>query len=202
MIKAILFDFDGVLTIDKTGSQSILRYLAAQTGLSEDLLRTEYYKYNKDLLYGKITHCDMWESFCESVGCQIDYNVLTESFQNTPLDKDMITLVKELKQSFLIGMITDNKVDRIDTILGFFHLRDIFDAVSVSAQCGSGKSDKLIFEETLSQLNMQPDECIFIDNTEKNLIIPKQMGFHTILFDDTNREIEVFRKELQHLLQL
>lgn len=28
MIKAILFDFDGVLTIDKTGSASITAYIA------------------------------------------------------------------------------------------------------------------------------------------------------------------------------
>lgn len=103
MIKAILFDFDGVLTIDKTGSQSILRYLAAQTGLSEELLRTKYYKYNKDLLCGKITHCDMWESFCESVGCQIDYNVLAESFQNTPLDKDMIKGQENLSVNFHVS---------------------------------------------------------------------------------------------------
>ncbi|MBE7059166.1 MAG: haloacid dehalogenase, partial [Ruminococcaceae bacterium] len=28
MIKAVLFDFDGVLTIDKTGSTSITNYLS------------------------------------------------------------------------------------------------------------------------------------------------------------------------------
>ncbi len=55
MIKAILFDFDGVLTIDKTGSQSIIKYLARITGISKDALKREYYKYNKDLLYGEIT---------------------------------------------------------------------------------------------------------------------------------------------------
>lgn len=34
MIKAILFDFDGVLTIDKYGSDSILRYLSQNTAVS------------------------------------------------------------------------------------------------------------------------------------------------------------------------
>ena len=33
MIKAVLFDFDGVLTTDATGSESILNYICKKTGL-------------------------------------------------------------------------------------------------------------------------------------------------------------------------
>ncbi|NOW05387.1 hypothetical protein [Clostridium beijerinckii] len=34
MIKAILFDFDGVLTADATGSLSICKYICKKTGLN------------------------------------------------------------------------------------------------------------------------------------------------------------------------
>lgn len=33
MIKAVLFDFDGVLTTDATGSQSICNYICKETGV-------------------------------------------------------------------------------------------------------------------------------------------------------------------------
>lgn len=39
MIKAILFDFDGVLTTDRTGSLSICNYICKKTGIDLELLK-------------------------------------------------------------------------------------------------------------------------------------------------------------------
>lgn len=200
MIEAILFDFDGVLTVDKTGSQSVLRYLSAKTGIAEDVLGREYYKYNKALLYGEMAHRDMWEDFQRALGKEIPFDVLRDAFRNTILDWDMIGYVRELKKNYLVGLITDNKVDRIDEILTWYQLRDLFDAVAVSAKCGFGKQEMHIFEMTLAALRVKPEECVFIDNTEKNLVIPRQMGIHTILFDDENRDMGQFKKKLQEIL--
>lgn len=36
MIKAVLFDFDGILTTDKTGSDSIANDICANTGMERD----------------------------------------------------------------------------------------------------------------------------------------------------------------------
>lgn len=53
MIKAIFFDFDGVLTTDPTGSVSITNYLAAKAGISVEHIRKCYLPYNQQLLTGK-----------------------------------------------------------------------------------------------------------------------------------------------------
>ncbi len=200
MIKAILFDFDGVLTIDKTGSTTITNYISQKTGILLDLVKSCYYKYNKRLLYGEIAHEDMWEDFCNDIGQPIDYQVLTDSFIYTALDKTMIDYIKELKETYLIGMITDNKCDRIHTILTHNELKNYFDVVAISAEHHSGKDNLSIFQYVLNQLNVSPEECVFIDNTAKNLIIPEQMGMHTILFDDEKRDFEAFSEELKYIL--
>lgn len=88
----------------------------------------------------------------------------------------------------------------MEEILTWHQLKDLFDAVTVSAQCGYGKQEIPIFEMTLDALQVKPEACVFIDNAEKNLVIPKQMGMHTILFDDENRNIEQFKKGLQEVL--
>ena len=90
MIKAVLFDFDGVLTIDKTGSQSIIDYFAQKTGIEVASLESSYYKHNKGLLCGEISHKDIWQVFCDDVGRNLDYHLLLEAFQNTRLDYEMI----------------------------------------------------------------------------------------------------------------
>ena len=199
-MQAILFDFDGVLTIDKYGSDSILRYLSENTPVPIDTLKREYYRINRGLLYGEYTHKDIWADYCKNVGCDIDFQILIDSFINTPLDNDMLSLVSDLKQNYLIGMITDNKVDRITEILKHHNLNDLFDVVTISAECKCGKNDRKIFDTTLKSLNVEPDECIFIDNSEKNLVVPQELGIHTILFDDENRDIETFKKRLNKLL--
>ena len=199
-MKAILFDFDGVLTIDKYGSDSILRYLGENTDVPIDVLKREYYKINPGLLYGEYTHKDIWAEYCKNVGRDIVFQILIDSFINTPLDNEMISLVRELKTKYKIGMITDNKVDRVTEILRFHNLTDLFDLVTISAVCKCGKSDRKIFDITLKSLNVEPSECIFIDNSEKNLVVPHDLGIRTILFDDENRNIKLFRNQLSKLL--
>jgi len=201
MIKAVLFDFDGVLTIDKTGSTSITRYLAQQTGLPLEAVKEAYYQFNKALLYGKLVHEEMWQDFCERLHTPIDYQLLIDSFIHTELDEQMIALLKELKQQYHIGLITDNKCDRINAILQHHGWEALFDVVAVSAALHTGKEQPEIFRYVLKQLNLTPEECVFIDNTAKNLIVPKELGMHTILFDDAGRDTEAFRQTLMALLQ-
>lgn len=200
MIKAILFDFDGVLTIDKTGSQSILNYIAKETNLSPEALKTAYHTFNRGLLHGNFTHKDIWKDFCNMIGCDIDYSILIDSFKHTPIDHDMISIVKELGASYQIGMITDNKCDRIEEIISHYRFEELFDVISVSAAYKSGKEERLIFEKTVEALTVSPKQCIFIDNSPKNLIVPRQMGMQTILFDDENRNAKAFQKMLHDMI--
>ena len=200
MIKAILFDFDGVLTIDKTGSTSITKYIAEQTGLPLSSVKDAYYKFNKALLYGKLTHPEMWQEFCELLQTAIDYQVLTDSFIHTALDEKMVNLLKTLKSRYRIGLITDNKRDRIDAIIRHHGWEDLFDVVAVSADLHSGKEQPEIFRYVFEQLSLSPEECVFIDNTAKNLVVPETLGMHTVLFDDERRDVRAFEQTLRTLL--
>lgn len=188
MIKAILFDFDGVLTTDATGSQSICNYICKKTGLDIEKFEKEYYKYNDDLLYGEINHEEIWEKLCKGLNTKIDINTLYESFINTPIDNKMIAFIDELKeQNYKIGMVTDNKKDRIDDIVKYYDWNKIFDSITISAEVGSGKDCNEIFVKTIDCLNVNAVECVFIDNQEKNLIIPKSMGMNVIYFNQDER---------------
>lgn len=201
MIKAILFDFDGVLTIDKTGSASITAYIAQMSGLPLELVRQCYAPFNKGLLYDGVRYEEIWPDFCRSVGRKIDYQVLIDSFVHTPLDEHMIRLVRTLKKSYLTGLITDNKADRINVILEKRQLIDCFDAVAVSANLRCGRDRPEIFEHAMQSLQVRPEECVFIDNTAQNLIVPERLGMKTILFDDSVRDISAFEVILRGLLK-
>jgi len=200
MIKAILFDFDGVLTTDATGTQSICNYICKKTGLDAETFKKEYYQYNKDLLYGKTNHENIWDTLCKGLNTKIDIKILKESFVNTPIDSEMIGIVEKLKQqNYKIAMVTDNKKDRIDNIVDFYDWDKLFDEITISSEVGSGKDNNEIFEKTIKNLNVNADECVFIDNQKKNLIIPESMGIKVIYFDHDNRSYDNLIKEFRKL---
>jgi putative hydrolase of the HAD superfamily len=200
LVKAILFDLDGVLTTDATGTQSICNYICKKTGLDSETFKKEYYQYNKDLLNGKINHENIWDKLCKGLNTNIDIEILKESFVNTPMDSKMLRIVSELKQqNYKIAMVTDNKKDRIDSIVNFYNWDKLFDEITISAEVGLGKDNSEIFEKTIKNLNVNADECVFIDNQKKNLIIPESMGMKVIYFDHDKRSYDSLFGEFRKL---
>ncbi|MBQ8201767.1 MAG: HAD-IA family hydrolase [Clostridia bacterium] len=195
MPRAVLFDLDGVLTTDKTGSQSTLRSLADHTGLPEETLRTAYCRHNRALLNGSTTHAAIWPELCAEAGQEIDLALLHTAFIETPMDGGMLAIAREMKaQGCRIALVTDNKADRVHAILKHHGLHDLFDAVAISAEVGSGKGERAIFDAALIRLGVTAEDCVFIDNTAQNLAVPQAMGMQTILFDDETRDVEGLRR--------
>ena len=192
-IKGIFWDFDGVITTEKMGSPTITSYISQYTGLPYDLVNTEYRKFNNDMLYGKITHQDMWSAFCEAIGREVPYEILSEAFLNVKLDSKVIDIIRECKKKYLVGMITDNKADRMEAILENTELKGLFDVVIISANVHSRKTEERIFEEALNQSGLVAAECVFIDNTLENLDAPNRMGFKTVFFDDEKRDYDLLK---------
>lgn len=52
------------------------------------------------------------------------------------------------------------------------------------------KPDKEIFTYTLKRLGCNPEQCIFIDNSIKNLLVAEELGIQTILFNRDGVEYE------------
>lgn len=71
---------------------------------------------------------------------------------------------------------------------------DIFDPCILSCEVGLQKPGKEIFKLALERANLKPEECVFIDNKEENLIDPKELGFYVILFENNKKTLEELNK--------
>jgi putative hydrolase of the HAD superfamily len=199
MIKAIFFDFDGVLTLDKTGSYTICKYISKAAGVDFEKLSRAYKKFNNDLLFGKTTHEKIWNSLCVELAAEIDINHLYDSFINTPLNIPIIDLVKKLKILYKTSIITDNKKDRIAAVIDKQKLAEIFNSIIVSADIGSGKDNAEIFYKAADSVNVKFKECIFIDNNENNLIVPEKLGMNVIFYDHEKNDADDLILKLREL---
>jgi FMN phosphatase YigB (HAD superfamily) len=200
LIKAIFFDYDGVLTLDKTGSLTTCKHLSSITGIELVTLLTAYKSFNRELTLGLKTHTDIWDEFCKRLGVDIEDGQLIEAFKSTPINTRMIELAVELKsRGLLLGIITDNKIDRIQYLRRQQGLDHIFDTIVVSSELGFDKKGPEIFAKALQGLNLPPKHCVFIDNDECNLVIPRLLGMRTILHDDVVNDVDSIKLQLNVL---
>ena len=60
----------------------------------------------------------------------------------------------------------------------------LFDEVVFSCEIGLMKPDQRIFKVMTKKLGVKMEECLFIDDSRKNIIAAKKLGMQTIRFKD------------------
>ena len=198
MIEAVFFDYDGVLTADKTGSLTTCRYLSRCTGIELPRLMQAFRIHNHELTLGRRSHADVWPHICARLGQDVPLGLLVEAFESTPVNAPMFALARQLKSCGCdVGIITDNKSDRMAHLRKLQRLEEIFDPIVVSAEVGCTKQEQAIFRLALARRGTPPDRALFIDNTEANLVAARALGLYTIFFDDEVNDVAALREQLR-----
>jgi putative hydrolase of the HAD superfamily len=196
VIQAVFFDFDGVLTPDKTGTLTTCRYLAQATGIPLDEMRAAFEPYRADLARGKTTRDATWPGVCASLGRDIPREMLTRAFESTPLDRTMFAYANSLARHGRIGIITDNPKDRMDVVRSTLWLDRVFAPIVVSAEEGCAKDDPMLFQRALQAAKVTADQAVFIDNIQDNVEMARTVGMHAVFFDDEKRDLAALSREL------
>jgi len=198
MISTIFFDFDGVLTTDKNGWYTTCKNI--QKTIPKTKLQSIidcYLKHTRNLSRGEISHQEMWPDFCDCVGENIDINILPQALANAPKNEKMLGLCKRLGQTYRLGIITDNNLARFNLLKTKWGLSRLFKVICLSAEQGALKTDQDLFEKALELAGVKAKDSVFIDNHEKNLTIPRQMGFKTFWHDHEKNDINLLVTRLQ-----
>ena len=187
-IKAILFDYDGVISPISRGIFTTSQHVADKTGLDYETILETYLEFVPRLEIGEITEDDMWPEFTKKLGKEFDMNILVEGFTAGSVNDEMIDLAKKLKKMKIkTGIVTSNSAMRSDALVKEFKLDKYYDPIITGAKVGAAKGGEYagveIFEAALKPLKLLPEQIIFIDNMEENLSLPADMGFHTYHFD-------------------
>ncbi len=199
MIRTIFFDYDGVLTTDKSGSATTFGYLSETTGIALPTIAAAFDPHQVDLLMGRTSYARIWRQACEVIGKPLDIGLLAGAFGSTPTNQAMFSLAKRLRGNVSVGIITDNNKERMDYLRERQGLDSLFDPIVVSAEVGDGKRNPAIFLQALDRAGAKPDECIFIDNSEGNLVTARALGMHVIFHDDERNDMEALMAALESL---
>lgn len=179
MIQALVFDCFGVLYWDDLNRL----YNLVSPDKFQDL---------NDIMHacdhGYISKQDFLNQVATLAGISVDA-VAAVMHDKHRRNEPMIQRVRELKDQYKIGLLTNMGPDTLDEIFDEKERAELFDAVVVSSEVGLIKPSRDIFELTSEKLGIPASETIFIDDRPVNTDGAERTGMQTILFT-TNEQFE------------
>jgi putative hydrolase of the HAD superfamily len=98
-------------------------------------------------------------------------------------------------QRFQMASLNNESMEVNEYRIEKFRLRDYFDAFFSSCYLGVRKPDAAIYRLALKITQCAPAECVLIDDRGLNLECARELGMHTIQFEN----VEQLRSELTQL---
>ena len=186
MIKAIIFDCFGVLTID------------VWRAFCETLPDTVDLKAVRDLNHafdsGFISKAEFFESVTELTGKRPPD--IDEGSYSLGKNDQLISFISSLKPRYKTAIMSNISNDWITRELLTTEEQLLFDEMIFSYQVNMIKPDERMYELACNKLGVEPQEAIMIDDVPGNVTAAQQLGMKGIVYES----FEQYKTELEALL--
>lgn len=185
MIKAVLFDYGGVLS---KGGQSVGRDIA-------DVLGIPYESLNFNDVHEKFRRGQMSNiEFFGTINRRHDGDgSLEKKLLSRPLfyekQESIYQLAEDLREAGIKTAIFSNVYQPSADALKAKGLYDGFEPIVLSCEVGFAKPDLEFYQLALDSFKLQPEEILLIDDQEKCLVPAGKMGMRTIKFTSPEQVI-------------
>ncbi len=182
MIKTIIFDFGDVfINLDKEGALKYALDFFEIDNYSEDIVSINTL-YEQGLLSTEEFLEFYSDNFPELTEEEIirAWNYILLDFPKHRLD--FIKKLAEEKKYNLILLSNTNElhIDYIKENVFFFNdFKNCFNRFYLSHEIKLRKPDTNIFEFVLTENNLKPEECLFVDDTLENIESASKLGLYT-----------------------
>lgn len=172
MIKAIIFDYFGVVSSDEYWD-----YVGADKNVTSDYLNLA----NRVNL-GKLHWREFIEELAKKVGKPVEE--IKQVYEAEKINPQVLALAAELHKTYKTALLSNASSEFLEPIIKQAHLNEVFDVIVISSKVGFIKPDPRIFEYTLDQLGVEPSQAILIDDIEHNVQGATALGMEGILYRD------------------
>jgi putative hydrolase of the HAD superfamily len=198
MIKAVIFDFGGVLA--EEGFKQGLKAIAKEKGLDPE----DFYGIAGELVYqmgyvmGSSDEHAYWDAVREKTGVRGDDKEFREEIlKRFRSRREMIEVVKKIRSSGLMVAILSDQTNWLDELGQRTHFHHYFDYVFNSFHLKKTKRDPSIFRDVCGVLGVQPEEALFVDDNLENIERAASQGLRTIHF----KGVSEFKREIKRFVE-
>ena len=126
------------------------------------------------------------------VGCRVYDNWVNTMTPVPGMHRLIADIRKTGKKLYLLSNISIGFADTYKNVPWIRELLDSFDGVDLSGPIGKVKPDRDIFEYLLTTFDLKADECLFVDDSSKNIDGAKAVGIEGYLFDGDCRKLREY----------
>jgi putative hydrolase of the HAD superfamily len=198
MIEAVIWDFGGVLT--SSPFEAFARF-EAERGLPADIIRRTNANNHWDNAWAKFERAELdIDAFDElfateslALGAEVRGRDVLPLLSGD-LRPEMVEALRRTAKHFRTGCITNNLPANAIGSLGGHRLyitevMALFDHVIESAKIGLRKPDPRIYRMMVEALDVDPRNCVYLDDLGVNLKPAREMGMTTIKVIDSAQAI-------------
>lgn len=200
MIYNYIFDFGNVLAefYPDRLTETFVSDEELKKHISQVVFSREYWD---KLDNGSITDDEVKNEICSRINndiVELACKVYDNWINNLTPVKGMQQLIFDIKEKndkklFLLSNISIGFANNYSNVKWIKELLDCFNGLVFSGPIGMVKPNTDIFKHLLTKFNLKSDECLFIDDSLKNINGAKELGIKGYLFDG---DAEKLRKHL------
>jgi putative hydrolase of the HAD superfamily len=191
-IRAVLFDFAGVLTSSPWGP------MTAAGGGNLELLIGSYEEDGDHPWHqverGEIPITDWAMAVTEmgkAQGIAVDFTPLQSMLGDLTINEQVVARVRALRrEGYRVGLITNNVREGSGSWRALLPVDELFEVVVDSSEVGMRKPNPAIFLHALDLLgDVAPEEAVFLDDAPGNVLGARRAGLHAIHVDDPDQAL-------------
>ena len=185
-ISTIIFDLGGVI-LDLDQGKTLRAF--ARKGLDLEDVNEASPIFN-DFETGKITAPDFRQGIKSLFKGNITDTEIDEAWNAMLLDtyEERFRIIEGLRKQFRIYLLSNTNSIHIDFVRDYLNKHfsierwdNLFDKQYLSYEIGLRKPHKNIYEYVLNDIQKQPQECLFIDDSFANIKGAESAGIQTLL---------------------
>jgi len=184
MIKTVIFDFGNVLvTFDR-----VFCKVSNDFNIDFEEFIKYYSSFEEAMTIGKIKTDFFWRECIRHFNLDLHKAKKYDFARAWVSDYEIIgpinELVYELSKDLNIGILSNINSEIWEAAQRDAWVPKInYKSVILSYKLGFKKPEREIYEVSQKEAGVKPEEILFVDDKEENLVEPRNMGWVTILFD-------------------
>lgn len=184
-VRAVLFDFGGVVA--EEGFREGLQAIAKKFGLDPE----QFFSLANEAVYGsgyvtgQANEAAFWAAVRSASGINSnDAELRREILDRFIVRPEMIAIVHQLHHQKTQTVILSDQSNWLDILDQRYHFFQEFDRIYNSYYLGKSKRDETLFTDIARKLDLEPAQCLLVDDNRGHTERARARGLQAHLFRD------------------